>query len=44
LCSETEVEVTRGRKRKLLEAASVIFEDASDEFRDISSVAQRFEM
>lgn len=44
LNSDSEVEVTRARRQKLLEAAGVIFEDADDQYRNVDLVAKRFEM
>lgn len=41
--SDTEREVSRKRKLKLVEAGDVIFEDADDDFRSIDRVAQHFE-
>lgn len=42
--SETEAAQTAQRRRKLLEAAGVIFEDAAEEFSGVDPVARRFEV
>lgn len=43
LCSVGEMEVSAKRRLKLVEAGSVIFEDADEDFRSLDFVAKHFE-